>query len=133
MNSVYKKEYKVSVPTLEYIKTSTGIDVVLEEGNKERAEGKINALTTKARDLLFMGKSLESQRIISYLIFKDIWKDAWENYVIRYIEATFFYGDESAWEKLPDTIERAYKGSVLNVTYFTPNIRYEVKQSTEDF
>ena len=133
MNSVYNKELHVSVPTLDYIKRSTGLDVLLEEGNKERAEAKVISLTSKARDFLFLDKSPQVQRVISYLIYKGTWKQAWEQYAVRYIEATFYHGDESAWAKVPRPILNAIHGSVLQVQFFTPNIINEVRYSTEDF
>lgn len=133
MKSTYSEELHVAIPTLDYIKSMTGIDVLLEEGEETRANGKITSLCAKARDFLMLDKSIEAQRITSYLIFKGTWLDAWLNYVVRYIEATFYYGDESTWETTPKPILNAIMGSVLAETRFTQNIVYEVRNSTEVF
>lgn len=133
MNSIYKKDLKVSIPTLQYIKETTALDLILEEGNKERAEGKVMSLTMKARDLLFSNKLPITQRCISYLIYKGDWASLWEQYVLRYIEATFYFGDESSWQAVPSTIINAINGSMLSVKRFAPHIEREVVQSTEDF
>lgn len=133
MNSKYSTELHVAVPTLDYIKRMTGIDILLEEGNKELAEGKIMSLTARARDMLFNGKPTTSQRIISYLIYKGSYLDAWLNYVVRYIEATFFVGDESSWVKMPQTVWTAIYGSQLQYNYFSGAIVHEVKHTTEVF
>ena len=133
MNSTYDKELHVAVPTLDYIKRMTGFDILLEEGNKERAEAKVRGFTAKARDLLFMDRSSEAQRVISYLIYKETWIDAWLNYVVRYIEATFYQGDESAWATVPRPILNAIYGSVLQYKKFTSNITSEVRNTTEEF
>lgn len=132
-NSVYNKELHVSVPTLDYIKQSTGLDLVLEDGTKERAEGKVYSLTQKARDYLFTGKPPMTQRVFSYLIYNGTWTQAWEQYVLRYIEATFYHGDDHSWEKTPRTVLSAIYGSVLQTNYFTESIKNEVRLSTEDF
>jgi hypothetical protein len=133
MNSVYSKELHVSIPTLDYLKKATGIDVMLEAGNKELAEGKVYSLTSRARDMLFVGKSTQTQRIISYLIFKGTWKEAWENYVLKYIEATLYYGDETVWKETPKMIHNAIFGSVLMTREFTYQIKSEVEHTAEVF
>lgn len=133
MSSTYSKELHVAVPTLDYIKRMTGIDVLLEEGEETRAEGKIISLCRKARDFLMINRSAETQRVISYLIYKETWLEAWLNYAVSYIEATFYYGDESAWEKTPKMILNAINGSVLVNTRFTNNIIWEVRNTTEVF
>ena len=133
IKSNYDKTLHVAVPTLDYIKYMTGIDVLLEEGNKERAEGKIRSLTAKARDMLFIDRSAKVQRIYQYLIYKETYLEAWLNYVIRYIEATFYHGDESAWVTIPKPILNAIYGSVLQYRHFTGSIISEVNSTTEDF
>jgi hypothetical protein len=133
MNSNYSTELHVSIPTLAYIKRVTGIDVLLEEGNKERAEGKIYSLTSKARDFLFINKSPQTQKIFSYLIYKKTWLEEWENYVVKYIEATFYYGDESAWTDTPKPILNAIYGSALSTREFIARTINEVKYTTEVF
>jgi len=131
--STYNQELHVAVPSLDYFRDMTGIDILLEEGNEKRALGKVMSLTAKARDYLFIDRSNETQRVVSYLIFKETWLDAWLNYVTRYIEATFNYGDESAWASTPKPILNAIYGSVLNNIRFTGNIIQEVRESTEVF
>ena len=133
MNSVYSKELHVSIPTLDYLKRAIGIDVLLEAGTKELAEGKVYFLTSSARDMLFLTKSAETQRIISYLIYKGTWLEAWENYVVKYITATFYYGDETQWKETPKMIHNAIFGSVLMAREFTHQIKSEVENSTEVF
>ncbi len=133
MKSTYDKELHVAVPTLDYFKRMTGLDLITEAGNKELAEGKVISLTAKARDYLFIDRSTETQRVVSYLIYKETWLDAWLNYVVRYIEATFNYGDESAWASTPKPILNAIYGSVLNNIRFTGGIIAEVRNTTEVF
>jgi hypothetical protein len=133
MNSIYSIELHVSIPTLDYLKRATGIDVLLEAGTKELAEGKVYSLTARARDMLFVNKSVQSQRVISYLIFKGLWKEAWENYVVKYIEATFYYGDEETWKETPKMIHNAIYGSVLLSREFTYAIKNEAETSTETY
>jgi hypothetical protein len=133
MKSVYSKELHVAIPTLDYIKLMTGIDVILEEGNKERAEGKVISLTAKARDFLYVDKSGEAQMVISYLIYTETWLDMWLNYVVKYIEATFYYGDESSWEKTPRPIENAIYGSLLHTKMFVPRIAYEARDKVGEY
>jgi hypothetical protein len=133
MNSVYNKDLGVSVITLDYFKQSTGIDLVLEEGNKERAEGKVYSLTSKARDFLFSRKTLETSQIMSYLIYKDKAKKEWEKFAVKYIEATFYYGDESNWKEIPMPIKNAMNTGILSVDRFTNQLRIEVRNTEEDF
>ncbi len=133
MNANYSKELHVSVPTLDYLKRMTGIDVLLEEGNKERAEAKIMALTARARDYLFINRSAQAQRILSYLIYKGEYENEWLNYVTRYIEATFYYGDESTWTETPRTVWAAIYGTKLQYREFSGRIIHEVMATTEDF
>ena len=131
---MYDLELHVSVPTLDYFKANTGIDLVLEKGSKELADGQVRSLTAKARDYLFMDKPYETQRIISYLIKTNKeWEATWLTYVVRYIEATLFYGDESNWDKTPKPILNAVYGSALKINEFSASIRLEVKYTTEVF
>ena len=89
MNSIYNTDLHVSVPTPDFFKANTGIDIVLEKGNLELAQGTIMSLTQKARDYLYVDKPFETQRAMSYLIKKNAqWTKAWENYVLRYIHLT---------------------------------------------
>ncbi len=132
MNSTYSDELHVSIPTLDYIKLNTGFDMIIEKGNKELAESTVISLTSKARDFLFVDKPLESQRAMSYLIKNNpTWTKAWESYVLRYIEATFNYGDESAWEKVPQTIKNAIYGGILRANYFTEDILNTIRTTDE--
>ncbi len=133
MKSNYSTELHVAIPTLEYLKRMIGLDLVLETGNKELAEGKVISLTAKARDYLFMDRTADVQRTISYLIYKGTYLDVWLNYVTRYIEATLYYGDESAWEGTPKPILNAISGSVLQYKRFTAYILNEVRNTTEVF
>ncbi len=134
MNSIYNTDLHVSVPTPDFFKANTGIDIVLEKGNLELAQGTIMSLTQKARDYLYVDKPFETQRAMSYLIKNNSqWTKAWENYVLRYIEATFNYGDESGWEKVPQTIKNAVHGSILRANYFTDAILHEVRTTEEEF
>lgn len=132
--SAYDLDLRVSLITLDEFKDNTGIDLVLEKGSNELALGTVRSLTSKARDYLFMDKGFETQRIFSYLIKNNAdWRKAFDSYVIKYIEATFYHGDESQWDKTPKPIINAVYGSVLRVKEFTHSIRQEVKHTTEVF
>lgn len=134
MNSNYDINLRVSVPTMEYFKSRTGLDLILEEGNKERAEGKVLSLTAKAKDFLFSTKNYEIQNIFSYLIKTNAeYLRAWENYVVRYIETTFTHGTDENWAKVPMGIVNAIDGSCLSARDFTANIKQEVRYTTVVF
>ena len=134
MNSKYDDQLHVAVPTTDFIRDNTGYDPVLEDGNKERAEAKLRALTAKAKNYLYMDKPYETQNVISYLIrFNDDWLHAWEQYVARYVEATFMFGDESAWKETPRTIKQSAYGGLLGINRFTQAILAEVRTSDEEW
>jgi len=129
----YDIELHVSIPSIDEIRTETEFDILLEAGTTEKAEGRIRSLTRKARNYLFLNKSEETKKVISYLIFKGTWENMWKQYVISYIEATFYYGDESNWATVPIPILTAIQGTALNVREFTGSILHEVRYTTEVF
>jgi hypothetical protein len=129
---MYDMELKVYIPSLDEIKKNTGVDLVLEEGNKERAEGKVRNLVSKAKDFLYSGKPYESQNVFSYLIkFNKEYQTAFKLYAIKYIESTWVYGTEETWDKVPKQILNAINGSVLHIQFFSGNILSEVRNSSE--
>lgn len=133
MNSVYKKEYHIAIPTLDFIKDITSFDLIQEEGTKERAEAKLLNLTLKAKDYLFSTRPNATQKALSYMIFKyPEWKEAWELYVAKYIDASFYSGDE-LFTNPPQTLKNAIHASILNVYQFTQGVYNEVALSTEEF
>ena len=130
----YNDILRVTVPTIDEIKEYTSFDLTLEEGNKERAEAKVLSLVSKAKDYLYLGKSFETQNVFSYLIkFNTEWKRAWELYAIKYIEATFNFGDESAWANTPKPIYNAVNGSILRTQFFTDSTLSEVRNSDKEW
>ena len=133
MKSVYSDIYHVAIPTLEYLKAVTGFDMVVDGGwTKEVTEAKVLSLSLRARDYLMTNRSARYQNALSYLIkFDDTWREAWDNFVARYIECTFRYGDEASWQKTPMEIINAVEGSLLAQHRFTDYAYYTIEQSGE--
>lgn len=132
---MYNKQYHIYIPSTDEIKSMTGIDLILEEGNKERAEAKVLSFTLKAKQHLFNNKIQETRNIISYLIaFDEEWKHAWLEYVATYIES-FFYAGDFVWgsEKMPSAVERAITGGLLKVKTFEYRIINEVNNSSKEW
>ena len=134
-NSIYNEKLHVRVPTIEYLKETTGYDLMTEGGWTETVtERKILAMSIRARNYLQAGKPARHQKAFNYLIkTNDEWAEAWEQYVATYIAATFVYGDESAWEKTPRDIQLAVNGSILQAHRFPEHIYVEAEYTTEVF
>lgn len=135
MNSTYIDKYHVAVPSLDLIKEMTGYDLITEGGwTKEVTEAKVLSYTLKARDYLFRNKAASYQIALPYMIkFKTNWNEAWTNYVIRYIESTFLYGNEQDWKEVPFEISNAINGSLLKNHNFSVSVLSEIENSSEEW
>ena len=134
-NSTYDNDLHLAIITNDYFKTVTGLDLVVEEGNKERAEAKMITFHNKAKALLFLDKAPRVQDAFNYLIkLNDTWRAAWENYVVIYIES-FYYGKDFIWgnEEVPNGVINAVYGSVLRSRELTDNIYNEIENSSEEW
>jgi hypothetical protein len=131
MNSNYNKELHTIIPTLDYFKTMTGMDYIKESGYPEtEAKAKFQSLVLKAKDFLMSDKSSNFQNAFNYMTMKyELFAQAFEKYAVRYIEATFKYGDEAGWDKVPFEIKNAINGSVLKAYEYTSEVYSEIELS----
>jgi len=135
MDYTYNKELHTAIPTNDTIRLLTGFDLILEEGNKEKADGKIVSLTLKARDYLYSQRTQEAQKVLTYLIYSNQdYRNDFLRYVVAYIETSllattdFIYGGV-----VPNAIKQAINGSRLSATRFNQSLYIEATNSTEDF
>lgn len=129
---MYNLEYHVYVPTLEQIKNLTGIDLVVEEGDKNKAEAKVLSLSLKAKNYLLQKKLQETKKTLEYLIaFNDDYQKAFLQYVVAYIESYFYSEEDYVFgnAKVPYAVDDMIYGSILKVERFTQDIVYEVENS----
>ena len=135
MDYTYNKELHTAIPTNDTVRFLTGFDLILEEGNKEKADGKIVSLTLKARDYLYSQRTQGAQKVLTYLIYSNQdYRNDFLRYVVAYIETSllattdFIYGDV-----VPNAIKQAINGSRLSATRFNQSLYSEATNSTEDF
>jgi hypothetical protein len=131
MNSIYDNNLHIAVPTLDYFRDITGMDYIIESGYDEaEATRRFRSLVLKAKDFLLYDKPSRYQNAFGYLIKNyTLWTHAWEQYVIRYIEATFKYGDEAGWKEIPFEVKNAISGSVLKAYHLDRATYYEIENS----
>ena len=128
---MYNLEHQIYIPSLDYFKSITGLDYVIESGHSEEvAKQKFLGFSLKAKDLLMQNKSARFQNAFGYLISqKTNWQDAFKRYVTIYVECTMIYGDESAWQNTPKELENMVNGSILKSKELTSDAYYQIERS----
>lgn len=127
-NSNYDLETHTPIITLDYIKSTTGIDLTVNgDMIVGTVEGRVKMLCLQARNYLFGFKTYETQRVMEYLIATDTeWRKAFEFYACMYLVQSLYDPD---WDKVPKDIVNAIEGSLLKANYFTQRIIHEVENS----
>ena len=134
-NSTYDNNLHLAIITNDYFKSMTGIDLIVEEENKERAEAKIKSFSRQAQIHLYKNKSPRTRNIFNYYIsFNDNWRSAWELYVVAFIQS-FYYGGDFIWgdAKVPEAVKNAILGSLLNTHNFDSGTINEIENSSEEW
>lgn len=122
-NSKWDLENHIAIPTLDYIKETTGLDL-RTSGHAVLAseENKVKGLTLDAKYELFYNKQPHVQNALSYLIYTDkTFNSNWLNYVVSYIYESVMNGEI--------TQKTQRRKEPLNIYHFTYSVYKEIETS----
>lgn len=115
----------IAIPTLKYIKDTTGLDL-LNSGYEllADAENYVKRLTLEAKDKLFVNKSADTKMVLEYKIaYVSSYNNNWLRYAAQYVWASIY--DPNDEKK---SVFNARKN--IDIYNFTYGVIYDVENST---
>lgn len=93
--STYDDKAHIPYPTVEFIKSETGEDMVFNAGDTEKAQAYIKTYTKTAFRILMQGKTQDTRNRLEYLIAtNENYRYAFLEYVCSFIQDVFLAGGD---------------------------------------
>ena len=122
-NSTWDLNNHIAIPTLDFIKENTGLDMVTGgHAIIGDVKNKVKQLSISAKNKLYNDKSQRVRNALSYYIaYNELYNQYWLNYVSAYIYDTIINGG------ITDETKQAMQ--LINVYRFTDRALYEAENS----